>query len=427
MALVVLISNACKSSYGRFTYIFNQTAHCTDKTSHRVLCCSGNNIKMLHAPDGSVTSLQSGIYLEKQFHQSLKKAFNPKRQYQCQSIIFSFSNSEFDTSDIKNQSAQALQIVQGYVHKFFGEAQSVSAAQVDGVGGKLHVHLIINTVKTTGKTIPTSRFTVTKMRSDFNQYMNDNFERITGRQWHNPMEHHQERKDLNNLPTRSAWQQHLKRTIETIKTEVTTVKDFLSKLAKNGITVTERRNGQNWTYHGTIKTAHGPKKISVRDFYQRIDKKTGAVLRTRGLGKDYTKESLELYCKKQVQKAVHPKLSYHHHRKEVTNNDRIKKSEDREQLQKVKTLAAEARVSIEHRRELQQLTLQQLRAAEAEEKRQQQSVKREVGQTNLRQSNSRLNQSISEQARLRKCQEERLKAKQRATQQSRSKDDGPEL
>ena len=151
MALVVLISNACKSSYGRFTYIFNQTAHCTDKTSHRVLCCSGNNIKMLHAPDGSVTSLQSGIYLEKQFHQSLKKAFNPKRQYQCQSIIFSFSNSEFDTSDIKNQSAQALQIVQGYVHKFFGEAQSVSAAQVDGVGGKLHVHLIINTVKTTAE------------------------------------------------------------------------------------------------------------------------------------------------------------------------------------------------------------------------------------------------------------------------------------
>ena len=427
MVMVVLMSNSCKSSYRRLTYIFNQPPHCIDKTSHRVLCCSGNNIKMLHAPDGSITPLQSGTYLEKQFHQSLKKAFNPKRQYQCQSIIFSFSNSEFDTNNIKNQSAQALQIVQGYVHKFFDEAQSVSAVQVDGVGGKLHVHLIINTVKTTGKTIPTSRFTVTKMRSDFNQYMNDNFERITGRQWHNPMEHHQERKDVNNLQTRSAWQQQLKKNIKSIKTEVTNVKDFLTRLAKNRITITERRHGQSWTYHGTIKTAHGPKKISARDFYQRIDPKTGAVLRTRGLGRDYTKESLELYWQKQAQKEAQPEQKYHHHGKEVTNHDRIKQSEGREQLQKVKTLAAEARATTERHRELQQLTLQQLRAAEAEEKRQQQSIKRQVGQVNLRQSNTRYNQSISEQARLRKRQEERLKAKQRTAQQSRSKDDGPEL
>ena len=425
MVMVVLMSNSCKSSYRRLTYIFNQPPHCIDKTSHRVLCCSGNNIKMLHAPDGSITSLQSGTYLERQFRQSLKKAFNPTRQYQCQSIIFSFSNSEFDTSDIKKQSAQALQIVQGYVHKFFDEAQSVSVVQVDGVGGKLHVHLIINAVKTNGKTIPTSRFTVTKMRSDFNQYLNDNFERVTGRQWHNPMNHHQDRKDLNNLKTRSAWQKQLKKTIESIKTEVTTVKDFLSKLAKSGITVTERRHGQSWTYHGTIKTAHGPKKISARDFYQRTDKKTGAVLRTRGLGKDYTKESLQLYWQMQTQKTVLPELTYHG--KEVANNDRTKQSEDREQLQKFKTLAAEARATIEHHRELQQLTLHQLRAAEAEENRQQQSTKRKIGQTNLRQSKSRHNQSISEQARLRKRQEECLKAKQRVAQQSRSKDDGPEL
>src|SRR5699024_11766548 len=100
MAMVVLMSNACKSSYGRLTYIFNQPAHCIDKTSHRVLCCSGNNIKMLHAPDGSITPLQSGTYLEKQFHQSLKKAFNPKRQYQCQSIIF---RSEEHTSELQSR------------------------------------------------------------------------------------------------------------------------------------------------------------------------------------------------------------------------------------------------------------------------------------------------------------------------------------
>ena len=122
MKLAVLNSTACQSSYGRLSYIFNQTAHNTIKTSHRVLACSGTNINMLHTPNGHLSTLQSGAYLEKQFHQSLRRAYNPKRKYQAQSIIISFSNEEFDTSDLNKQATQALQLVQGYVYQHFGDA-----------------------------------------------------------------------------------------------------------------------------------------------------------------------------------------------------------------------------------------------------------------------------------------------------------------
>lgn len=324
------MSNACRSSYNRLTYIFNQSPHNNGKTNHRVLACSGTNIKMIHNPDGTLTVSQSGVYLEKQFHQSLKRAFNPKRKTKCQSIIISFSNDEFDTSNLDEQASQALQLVQGYAKKYFGDAQSVSAVQCDGNGGRLHVHLLIGAVKTSGKTIATSRFSVFKMRRNLNDYLNSNFERVTGRQWKNPFDKTIERKDLNNLPNRSKWQEQLKKTIDMVKTEVDNVKDFLAKLSQFGVTVTERQHGKSWTYHGSIKTAKGLKKISVRDFYQRIDKKSGQVLSTRGLGQNYTKENLMLYWEKQLatQKEAQHVLIPHHQRKEADNN--VGKQEERD-------------------------------------------------------------------------------------------------
>lgn len=421
------MSNACRSSYNRLTYIFNQSPHNNGKTNHRVLACSGTNIKMIHNPDGTLTVSQSGVYLEKQFHQSLKRAFNPKRKTQCQSIIISFSNDEFDTSNLDEQASQALQLVQGYAKKYFGDAQSVSAVQCDGNGGRLHVHLLIGAVKTSGKTIATSRFSVFKMRRNLNDYLNSNFERVTGRQWKNPFDKTIERKDLNNLPNRSKWQEQLKKTIDMVKTEVDNVKDFLAKLSQFGVTVTERQHGKSWTYHGSIKTAKGLKKISARDFYQRIDKKSGQVLTTRGLGQSYTKENLTLYWKKQLamQKEAQHVLIPHHQRKEADNN--VGKQEEREQLAKIKTRAAEARAQINHQRELNQLNLQQLATAKAEEQRLKRQSQREAGQANRQQPNGKHTQSVAEQERLREREKQLLRAKQQNAKSSGSKDAGPDF
>ncbi|MBC6909811.1 mobilization protein [Lactobacillus reuteri] len=427
--MAVLMSNACRSSYNRLTYIFNQSPHNNGKTNHRVLACSGTNIKMIHNPDGTLTVSQSGVYLEKQFHQSLKRAFNPKRKTQCQSIIISFSNDEFDTSNLDEQASQALQLVQGYAKKYFGDAQSVSAVQCDGNGGRLHVHLLINAVKSNGKTIATSRFSVFKMRKNINNYLNTNFERVTGRSWTNSFDKHNVRHDLSSLPDRSKWQSQLKKTVDLIKTEVASVKDFLTKLSQTGITVTERQHGKSWTYHGTIKTSKGTKKISARDFYQRIDKKTGKVLTTRGLGQNYTKQSLEQYWNKQLnkQKEEQQLLTPHHNKKEVDNNEGKKQTEEREQLAKIKTRAAEARAQIRHQRELNRLNLRELKAAKAEEQRLKRQSQREAGQANRQQPNGKHTQSVAEQERLREREKQRLRSKQQNAKSSGSKDAGPDF
>lgn len=430
LSMATLMSNACRSSYGRLTYVFNQSAHNTTKTSHRVLACSSINIKMLHNPDGTLSLVQSGAYLEKQFHNSLKRAFNPKRKIQCQSIIISFSNNEFDTTNLSEQASQALQLVQGYANEFFDDAQSVSVVQADGNGGRLHVHLLINAVNPSGRTIATNRFSVYKMRRNLNDYLNHNFERVTGRKWENPFEKTENRKDLDNLSSRSIWQEQLKKTIALVKTEVDNVKDFLNKLSQLGITVTERQQGKSWTYHGSIKTTKGTKKVSARDFYQRIDKKTGQVLTTRGLGQAYTKENLTVYWQnqriKQNEEQQLPVIPQRHKRKESDNNVRNKANE-REQLAKIKTRAAEARAQTQHRRELNRLSLRELNAAKAEERRQQRQAQREAGQTNRQLSNRKHTQSIANQERLKERAKQLLRAKQQIAKSSRSKDAGPDL
>ena len=75
------------SSYNRLKYVFNEPAHSYQKTDKRVLAATGFNIKMLHDNDGRISVTQNGAYLERQFRTVLKRAHNPKRRYQAQTII----------------------------------------------------------------------------------------------------------------------------------------------------------------------------------------------------------------------------------------------------------------------------------------------------------------------------------------------------
>lgn len=427
--MAVLVSNSCSNSYGRISYIFNNVAHYDGKTDHRVLACSGTNIRMLHDKEGHITTNQSGVYLEKQFLQSLKKASNPKRKTQCQSIIISFSDDEFDTSDLNQQASQALQIVQGYVHQHFGEAQSVSCVQCDGQGGRLHVHLLINAVKSNGKTVPTNQFSVFKMRKDLNTYLDNNFERITGRPWNNPFNEKTTRKDVQNLPSRSKWEEQIKSIINTVKREVSNTKAFLKKLSQQGITVTERKKGQSWTYHQTVTDSNGQsKEMKARDFYQRIDKKTGKVLSTRGLGSSYTKQALENYWQKQLikqeqldeQQAITP---HRHKRKEVNKNDRTTDVQ-LEQIEKLKTIARDAQARANQQQATRQLNLRQLTA---ETKEYEQQIKRQNRPIASRRSNQKRLSPISKQRRANEAAAFKLKELQRRQSSNHKQDEGPDL
>lgn len=426
--MAVLVSNACSSSYGRLTYIFNNIAHCDRKTNHRVLACSGTNIQMVHDREGHLTTAQSGAYLEHQFHQSLKKAFNPNRKTQCQSIIISFSDDEFDTTDLNQQASQALQVIQGYVHQHFNEAQTVSCVQCDGQGGRLHVHLLINAVQRNGKTIPTNKFSVFKMRKDLNTYLDKNFEQVTGKAWKNPFTEKTTRKDIQSLPSHSKWETQIKHIINTVKREVSNTKAFLNKLSQQGITVTERKNGQSWTYHQTVTDSNGKaKKMKARDFYQRIDRKNGNVLSTRGLGTSYTKQALETYWQKQLikQEQLDEQQDFaphRHKRKEVDKNDGT--DVQFEQLEKLKTIARDAQARANQQQIARQINLWQLNA---ETKEYEQRVKRQNRQVARNRSNQRRPDTISKQKRANEIAKRQLEELKRVKRNNHEKDVGPDF
>lgn len=382
--LSVLETHSCRSSYKRLQYLFQEPPHSTKKTLQRVLACDGFNIKLLHDSNGRITNVQNGAYLERQFMSNLRKAHNPKRKYQAQTLIISFSEDEFDTSDLNLQAKQALVLVQHFIHQHFADAQSIIAIQADSEGGKLHAHVVFNTIKSNGRTIPTNRFNIHKLRSSFDREMINNYQFVTGHRWTNPIHNQQERQDVNNLTTRSEWQQNLKKIIAQVRCEVNSLKEFIRRLNDAGITVTERQKGSAWTYHQTV---HG-KSYKVRDFYQRVDKQNGEVLSTRGLGQTFTKSYLTGYFK---QKEV----------EEDTNERRQSKDEE---FEKIKTMARDARIRTARQQRLNQLNRQRSEAAKAEEQKQRSRGKarlshRRVSKARRRQSSVEERRQLEQQAR----------------------------
>ena len=400
----ILQTHSCHSSYNRLKYVFNEPAHSYQKTDKRVLAATGFNIKMLHDNDGRISVTQNGAYLERQFRTVLKRAHNPKRRYQAQTIIISFDPSEFDTSDLKAQSQQALQLVQHYVRKHFADCQSAIAIQSDGEGGKLHAHVVMNTIRPSGKTVATNRFNIQKLRKDFDEEMQTNYQKVTGRQWTNPIHNQSNRQDIHNLTTKSEWQQQLKELINQIKVKVDNIADFLKQLEQHGVTVTKRQKGKSWTYHQTVETKTGTRELKVRDFYQRVNKQTGEIKSTRGLGQSFSKVAIEDYFNR---KKENEKERYSNGRREDDG------------LEKVKTMAADAKVRIQRQRRINQIAQQRLEEATHDEKRKA-----------VKQKTRLLNQEQRETRRTAKSNQPAPKTQRQSGQEQRrgSKEaEGPEL
>lgn len=400
----ILQTHSCHSSYNRLKYVFNEPVHSYQKTDKRVLAATGFNIKMLHDNDGRISVTQNGAYLERQFRTVLKRAHNPKRRYQAQTIIISFDPSEFDTSDLKTQSQQALQLVQHYVRKHFADCQSAIAIQSDGEGGKLHAHVVMNTIRPSGKTVATNRFNIQKLRKDFDEEMQTNYQKVTGRQWTNPIHNQSNRQDIHNLTTKSEWQQQLKELINQIKVKVDNIADFLKQLEQHGVTVTKRQKGKSWTYHQTVETKTGTRELKVRDFYQRVNKQTGEIKSTRGLGQSFSKVAIEDYFNR---KKENEKERYSNGRREDDG------------LEKVKTMAADAKVRIQRQRRINQIAQQRLEEATHDEKRKA-----------VKQKTRLLNQEQRETRRTAKSNQPAPKTQRQSGQEQRrsSKEaEGPEL
>lgn len=399
----ILQTHACQSSYNRLRYVFNEPAHSYQKTTKRVLAATGFNIKMLHNNNGKISATQNGAYLEQQFRTILKRAHDPQRRYQAQTIIISFNSSEFDTSDLKAQSQQALRLVQHYVRKHFADCQSVIAIQSDGEGGKLHAHIVMNTIRPSGKTVATNRFNIQKLRKDFDHEMQNNYQKVTGHRWTNPVHNQDQRKDIHNLTSKSEWQEQLKELINQIKAKVTNITEFLHQLEQHGVTVTERQKGKSWTYHQTVETKTGTRELKVRDFYQRVDKATGEIKSTRGLGQSFSKSEIERYFNRKK------------------DNEKEEQSYDRREsagLERVKTLAEDARARVRQQRRINQIVQQRLEKATHDEERK--AAKQKARLSNQEQRQTRGTKRVSRQV-------TKSKRESRPKQPRRSKEiEGPE-
>lgn len=314
--MAVVVSHSCKKSYGRLKYVFDGPPHNSSLVDRRVLCCSGWNINLLSDPNtGETSSKQSVAYMEKQFRDIRARANNPAKKQQAQSIVISFSRSEFDATNIEQQARQADLLVHKFAKCYFPEStQFVVATQADGESTEplIHCHLLVNNILTNGKCVRTSLYTVNRLRKASDAFLQNNFSRVTGRTWPGLPGPQQQRSDADNLFTRSEWQKYLKKKVEIAAKRSNDLEQFKQTLKADGITITERQHGQAWTYHQQVKTNDGIKSYSIRDYYQRTDKKTGRVIATRGLGQSFTKETI---------------ISYLNNKKEEKFNEGIQKEQ----------------------------------------------------------------------------------------------------
>lgn len=289
----VLMTSSIKSSSGRLRYMYDTPAH--DGSAQRVLAAGGRNLKFIRDPvTGEILPDQPGTYLQRQFHNQLNRAFNPKRRLQAQSIILSFADDEL-TGTLKERAKQALQLSDDFMKSTLPPTASyVIAIQADGSGHKVHAHVLVNAIGTNGRAIQTSNFALFSLRHKVNDFMSEQSARITGQEWVNPIKAKdpdaKTTPDRVEVPAKSAWQQVIKDAVNDCKGRSSNVDDFKSQLESDyGVTITERGKSKAWTYH--ITDADGKEK-KVRGYHQRINKTTGEIKSTSGLGRDFTNEAV---------------------------------------------------------------------------------------------------------------------------------------
>lgn len=283
-------SNYITNAYGRLKYLFDEPAH--DGSAHRVLGVNGSHV-YLWGPRGQPYPSQSGYFLNQQFKLIRHRAFNRRKRQQAQHLICSFSDYEMPTDNpecVKDEVNQIDQLVGGFMDEYFPDTQWVSAIQADGQEGhKLHCHILINSVKPDGKCVRTNKFSVSRLRHEWNDYLKKHYLEVTGHVYINPFDKDKPGK----VVKPQGWQAVLKETLEWARNQAQSIEEYLRLLKSKNVTATKRNKKGDWSYHVTVNG----KKKTVRDFYQRRDRKTGLVKSTRGMGREFTPLELGKYFK----------------------------------------------------------------------------------------------------------------------------------
>lgn len=331
--MVVSKSYSRKNARALIKYLLDEKPHSTKLVQQRNLLVTGQNIYQLadpyhpNEPPQWDSNLVAG-----QFGASRSHAKNQHKKTQAFHIIASFSNDEFPPEgDQKQEAQQVATLVTGFLGQYFpDDAQDLIAIQRDGRGSKLHAHIAVNSLLTSGKCLRTNLVTQTErtyvdkqghkqhipgFRKEFNQYLEENFQRVTGREFHPvvPSTENRVHASEDQIFARGGydWHQDLKERIYSAFSDpkVHNLSDFKAACAKRGVTVTEKRRGTGqkdasghkiyklgYTYSFTGKDVYKsgakkgqPRLHKMRDYRMGRD---GQPLRG-SLGTAFTPESIE--------------------------------------------------------------------------------------------------------------------------------------
>lgn len=233
-----------------------------------------------------------------------------RHEVQALRIVQSFSTSEFDPnnpSDVARANALGVE----FASRFYPDRQAVVFTQTDGLGGKVHNHIIVSDVsmKDCKGTTPEQNYWVRvgqwtdEVTSEFTQL-------DKGRQ---------DVPDKTTQAERAArekgayvWKDDLKGRIRACMGEATSEDDFMARMAEAGVAVDvheSKRNGRYYTYGmdvGTIAEGDAD-QIPPVQMKRARDAKGRLKARSTKLGTDYGPEALEeAMAQRAIERPVEP-------------------------------------------------------------------------------------------------------------------------
>lgn len=307
-----------KSSTNLLRYILKDHAHNTDLTKKRNLNLIYKNV------DSAYNGKHDYLYTISQFSAVQSLAKNKQKKTKAYHIIFSFSQDEFpipkNEKELEEQTKQASKLVDGFLKKDLAkDSQYVLAIQRDSKGKMLHAHIALNSVKLDGKVLNTRQLTwsdrerevkskdpnkgtekvlVKGLKTRIDNYMQANFERVTGRKYEpikrktenlvNSKEEQIKARINAKNKQNTTWKEELKNKIYDAFSVSDSLETFKKVLKNEGVTVKERKvkNRQSGTGYTYSFVDSNNKKRRIRDFSYRKGVPAG-------LGTSFTPDSIE--------------------------------------------------------------------------------------------------------------------------------------
>ena len=199
--MVVSKIKQTKNVSGLIGYQLDDDPHTIDLVQERNLYVDGFNI------DRDYNNQMSSAYTKGQFYAVRKLAHKEHKKTQAYHLIFSFSDQEFpftkDQKELKKQAKDADTIIKGFLEQQLPrDSQYLLAVQRDGEGHKMHVHVALNSVLLSKKTLNTNDISLKAKRvrhwekgkgmqysqepglfENLQTYMHDHFKELTGRDY----------------------------------------------------------------------------------------------------------------------------------------------------------------------------------------------------------------------------------------------------